>query len=227
MDRKKTILIAVMINAGLLAALFVVALTSQDEVIPAIEIAQTPVKLEKPLFPDSADLALQSPQAHTIAPPPSIQIPVNESALENSSKEQLVHHLPPLAVEEIAVAPPTPSSDPSFFKIVVKKGDSLDKLAREHQTTVDEIIKINQLPSSFLRIGQVLKISSAKMAGPAIKPKIQEKVSGPEYYTVKVGDNPWTIAMKHHMKVEELLKLNHLNEKNARKLKPGDRLRIR
>ena len=50
---------------------------------------------------------------------------------------------------------------------------------------------------------------------------------GPEYYTMKVGDNPWAIAMKHHMKVEELLRLNGLNEERARKLKPGDRLRTR
>ncbi|MCC6128147.1 MAG: LysM peptidoglycan-binding domain-containing protein [Chlamydiae bacterium] len=47
------------------------------------------------------------------------------------------------------------------------------------------------------------------------------------YYTVKVGDNPWTIAMKHNMKVEELLRLNGLNEEKARKLKPGDRLRTK
>ncbi|HEY4254932.1 MAG TPA: LysM domain-containing protein, partial [Chlamydiales bacterium] len=50
---------------------------------------------------------------------------------------------------------------------------------------------------------------------------------GADYYIVKVGDNPWTIAMKHHLKVEELLKLNGLNEQRARKLKPGDRLRIK
>jgi hypothetical protein len=29
------------------------------------------------------------------------------------------------------------------------------------------------------------------------------------------------------MKVDELLKLNHLNEEKARKIKPGDRLRVR
>ncbi|HSX13751.1 MAG TPA: LysM domain-containing protein [Chlamydiales bacterium] len=52
-------------------------------------------------------------------------------------------------------------------------------------------------------------------------------MQGPEYYIVKVGDNPWGIAMKHHMKLEELLKLNQLNEEKARKLKPGDRLRTR
>jgi len=64
----------------------------------------------------------------------------------------------------------------------------------------------------------------------APKPKpvpLEKGTPLPDYYTVKVGDNPWTIAMKHHMKVEELLRINSLNEEKARKLKPGDRLRIR
>jgi len=33
--------------------------------------------------------------------------------------------------------------------------------------------------------------------------------------------------MKHHMKVEELLRLNHFNKEKAKRLKPGDKLRIR
>ena len=112
----------------------------------------------------------------------------------------------------------------------MKKGDSLDKIAKAHQTTVEEIIKVNHLPSSFLRVGQVLKLPKGKaLSRSAIpNPPLAKNAGGsPEYYTVKVGDNPWTIAMKHHMKVEELLKLNQLNEEKARKIKPGDRLRIR
>ena len=56
-------------------------------------------------------------------------------------------------------------------------------------------------------------------------PKIDRPISSEKkvkvnsnYYTVKCGDNPWTIAMKHHMKVEELLKLNNLDNKSAKKI---------
>ncbi len=116
--------------------------------------------------------------------------------------------------------------------MVVKKGDTLEKIAKIRNTTVDEIIKLNHLPSSFLRVGQTLKLPAERTEKAAMKsaPKAAEKLAqreGPDYYTVKVGDNPWSIAMKHHLKVEELLKLNGLNEEKARKLKPGDRLRIR
>lgn len=236
MDRKKTILIAVMINAGLLAVLFVAALSSQDE-IGSGEIAHKPLStMNEPLFPIQADSVLQQ----SIAPAPIIHVPValkapvNEApkVLELVQTPEITHKLPvpaPVSTQEPVLAA-AHRSDGDPVEVIVKKGDSLDKIAKAHHTTVDEIIRINQLPGSFLKVGQVLKLPDAKSIAGAVKPKpVGEKpvVMGPEYYTVKVGDNPWGIAMKHHMKVEELLKLNNLNEERARRLKPGDRLRIR
>ena len=58
------------------------------------------------------------------------------------------------------------------------------------------------------------------------KPKT-EKIETAKYYTVKPGDNPWTIAMKHHIKVDDLLKMNDLDNHKAKKLRPGDKLKIR
>ena len=80
-------------------------------------------------------------------------------------------------------------------------------------------MKLNQLHTSNLRIGQVLKIPAK---GKTETPTAKE--SGVKYYTVRNGDNPWTIAVKHHMKVEELLKLNNMTQEKARRLKPGDQI---
>lgn len=214
MDRKKTILIAVLINAGLLVVLFIAALTSEEESAPPIAMVQQS-SLE-PLFTEPVDLAVKPPQIlEPIAITPS-EVPAVT--------------LPPLADQTPLVAVPiesAPTSEAPYKEITVKKGDSLDKIAKAQHITVDELIKLNKLPSSFLRVGQTLRIPNEKTAVvvPQSKAIVDSGVS--EYYTVKVGDNPWTIAMKHHMKVEELLKLNALNEERARKLKPGDRLRIR
>jgi len=272
MNRKNTILIAVLINAGLLSVLLIAALTTQDEVSAPAVIGDDSSHFSKledpPLFGDSMDLAMRksaepSPiaiplpeliktetaplAAQLTIPPAAAQISSNPSS--NPAKEEpIVHKLPSLVPEvNPSLSPPAPvapaataSRVASVHEVEVKKGDSLEKIAKKYATTVDEIIKMNQLPSSFLRIGQVLKIpsdrnlaasgglaSSPSKTKPAAAEAKASDAAAPEYYTVKVGDNPWTIAMKHHLKVEELLRLNALNEEKARKLKPGDRLRTR
>lgn len=228
MDRKKTILIAIFINAGLIAILFIAALTTEQEISPKSEMVEN--ELPQPLFQEPIDLPVKENHPVVSAPvaeTPLVQLP--PAAAPSKAEEPVAHKLPPLA-EEASPKQVALRSEAPYVEIVVKKGDTLEKIAKAHQTTVDEIIKLNQLPSSFLRIGQILKIPVVKtfVSAPKLKPAPPaEKTAGPEYYTVKVGDNPWTIAMKHHMKVEELLRLNGLNEERARKLKPGDRLRIR
>lgn len=245
MNRKQTILIAVLVNAGLLVLLFIMALTTGEDLVSpsSLQIVQSPSapKLEpvqpaKPLFADLSDQTLREPAPIepktvpvVIAPEPQAQHPLPAKVPEPAS--------PPAALKEPALDAKQPvASQPALIpdasgiiEIVVKKGDSLDKLAKEHHTSVSELIKINRLPSSFLRVGQLLKVPAQKKAPVSSKPapqnvKEEETIT---YYTVKVGDNPWTIAMKHNMKVEELLRLNGLNEEKARKLKPGDRLRTK
>ena len=234
MDRKKTIVIAVMINAGLLAVLFIAAMTMQDESVDSLEIARGPKQetllLQKPLFTET----VTAPSSTT-----SVLQPM-ELLLPQKTAEPVVHKLPATLTAEptppitplslpLPAPSPTLSSRPTLIEITVQKGDSLEKIAKKHHTSVDELIKLNQLPSSFLKVGQCLKIPAEKalpapMSQKAPFPAINDKA---EYYTMKVGDNPWSIAIKHHIKVDELLKLNALNEQSARKLKPGDRLRIR
>ncbi|PIS03372.1 MAG: hypothetical protein COT85_00815 [Chlamydiae bacterium CG10_big_fil_rev_8_21_14_0_10_42_34] len=224
MNRKNTILIAVMINAGLLAVLFVAALTTQDELTQeAPMVAEAPLTLPK--FDDSAaynELPFMAVQEQA----KQVEIP-----LVIPEPDQPLHKLPAIVQEIPAVAAkpaePPKVQEPSIpqKEIVVKKGDNLEKIARANGTTVHDIINMNHLKNTFLKIGQVLKIPTEKTLDNAVAKKKADL--GPEYYTMKVGDNPWAIAMKHHIKVNELLRLNGLNEERARKLKPGDRLRIR
>ncbi|MBX7067293.1 MAG: LysM peptidoglycan-binding domain-containing protein [Parachlamydiales bacterium] len=230
MNRKNTILIAVVVNAGLLAVLLVAALTMQEELPQKIEIAkEEPIELQLPKF--------ETPVYQEIA---SLSLPEAPKPLE---EPVLVHQLPPIetpiAPAPVVAAPqpaPIPAPQPvvaappalppiPINEVVVKKGDSLEKIAKVNHTTVDAIIKMNHLPSTFLKVGQVLKIPTEKPVAKVSEKKAVE--ANPEYYTMKVGENPWAIAQRHHMKLEELLKLNGLNEEKARKLKPGDRLRIK
>lgn len=215
MDQKKTIFIAVIANAGLLVVLFISALTTQDD---SREIVAQSQKVN-PLFSNDADIALQQ-----TVQTPIVQVPIAIKTLEPS---EITHRLPPPEVIPV-IAEVKPVIETPVMQVTVKKGDTLDKIAKAYNTTADMIIKLNQLPGSFLKVGQVLKLPETKIATTPPPPKVEKPVvNGPEYYIVKAGDSPWNIAMKHHMKLEELLKLNQLNEEKARKLKPGDRLRTR
>lgn len=216
MDRKKTILVAVLINAGLLVVLFIAAMTTEEDSLPQIAMVQEAPT--EPLFTEPVDLGIKPPQLPEPLVADSLITP--SVALPSLAMKE---SLPSFPQQE---APPV-LAEPAVREVAVKKGDSLDKIAKAHHTSVDELIRLNQLPSSFLRVGQTLKVPTAKNTAQAPKAKPSPEPTGSEYYTVKVGDNPWTIAMKNHLKVEELLKLNALNEEKARKLKPGDRLRIR
>ena len=49
----------------------------------------------------------------------------------------------------------------SYVKYIVKRGETLSKIAKEHGTTVQEIKRINHLLGVTLKIGQVLKLPIA------------------------------------------------------------------
>ena len=235
MNRKNTILIAVMINAGLLAVLLITALTTQEEIVPNTALvgdAALPLPKfdDRPIFGEALPLRHEEPLVAASELPKIAELPLVVP------EEPLVHRLPPLVPEAISLPAAAPEavaaapSSPGLSEVIVKKGDNLEKIAKANHTTVSEIIKVNHLSNNSLKIGQVLKMPAERtVAAAASKPVEKKKTAdlGPEYYTMKVGDNPWAIAMKHHMKVQELLRLNGLNEERARKLKPGDRLRIR
>jgi len=94
---------------------------------------------------------------------------------------------------------------------VVKRGDSLYKIASSFNTSVAKIKKRNSLSSNTLSVGQKLEITSGK-------------ISGAKQYTVKSGDTPYTIAKKFGMNLSALLSLNGLNSRS--KIYPGQKLWI-
>ena len=134
------------------------------------------------------------------------------SPIIEDEESTVVHKLPQITKEEN-----------DYLEVVVKKGDNLEKIAKNYNSSLKEILRINDLKTTFLRVGQTLLVPKTSN----ILTEKEKIIDDLKYYTIKCGDNPWTIAMKHHLKVDELLRLNHLNEEKARKLRPGDKLRIR
>jgi len=227
MKRRDTIIIAVLLNAGLLIVLFATSVKSDktEEAAPTTvlssnvpEVLATPaVVAAAPVAGDQLDQVIQQYVTPQVTGQPETQ-PNFLADLQALGTEQ-----PPAPVMENAPAIVESPAVEAVREVKVKKGDVLEKIARQNHVTVNDIMKLNKLSSTRLKIGQTLKIPG-KGSKQAAAPVSNE---GSQFYTIKNGDNPWTIAVKHHMKVDELLKLNNMNEDKARRLKPGDRIRIK
>lgn len=251
MSRKDTVIVAVLVNAGLLIILFASALKSggSDNALvtnqePLIEEMQEVVaKAEAPVIVgDEVDRALQqfaAQQSTLSTATQTAPLAVTDATVANPFVEDLKSIATQDPLLTVATQDPTVQTlmaplvkeqkmAPEFTQVTVKKGDVLEKIARHNHSSVAEIMKVNHLTSSNLRIGQVLKVprkTAGKVESSAVKamPVSDGQV---KMYTVKAGDSPWTIAVKNQMKVEDLLKLNNMSESQAKRLKPGDKLRI-
>ena len=80
---------------------------------------------------------------------------------------------------------------------IVQKGDSLWSISKRYNTTVNELISLNNLSTIDLQIGDVLLIPSSDVIEPSI-------------YTVKSGDTLWSIAKNNNITVDELKTANNL-----------------
>lgn len=235
MSRRDTIIIAVLLNAGLLVVLFVTSLKPENSVpsSSAISIAPTPlVQEEQVVIPPTlatpqptASLSLGEEVEQTVKSYVPPLLSTSAQPQMNFAQDLTAIAEPVSPPPEVAPSAPTVASA-EFKEIKVQKGDVLERIAKRQNVTVEEIMKANKLQTARLKIGQTLKIPTKSLAkSRAVKTSLSEEASV-KYYTVKQGDNPWTIAVRNHMKVEDLLKLNNLDEEKARRLKPGDRIRI-
>jgi membrane-bound lytic murein transglycosylase D len=104
----------------------------------------------------------------------------------------------------------------NLIEYVVRKGDSLWRIANRFGTTTKAILSVNHLNNTRLRIGQILMIPKGSTA--LIKMKTNT-------YTVLEGDSPYTIAQKYQMSLSEFLRLNHLTPRST--IFPGQVLRVK
>ena len=124
-----------------------------------------------------------------------------------------------LSIGQIIKIPNKAGTNPNtLFMYTVKSGDTLYKIAMKYNTTVNEILKLNYLTDTNLKIGQVLRIP--EMYTP------EDQMIMPEYinYTVKKGDTIYSIARTYNIDINTLVKDNALTSTS---LSIGENLKIR
>ena len=144
--------------------------------------------------------------------------------------ESYIHNIDTLSVWRFGVARNSlwrllGDSEPNLQYYFVKSGDNLDNLAYQWNTTVKNIVNINNITDpNFLFIGQKLQIPSEYLdkLNSANVNKNNDNYS--LSYTVKMGDSLWSIAKKFGISIEQLSNINGLRKQNF--LHIGQKLQI-
>jgi LysM repeat protein len=240
MSRKDMIIVSLLINAGILALLFLFA-TSPDDTVGEAQHGMAP------LAEALAEHPVSSPKKEPLAPIAQEEEDfdvITRSFLADESDAAFGHEeeryiplekQPEKIVQQAAGSPEKMDSSPApeYIEIKVKKGDALEKIARNNGTTVEAIKQANQLTSVKLSIGQTLRIpveakrTAAQQGTSDTIAAAPPKANEPQYHVIKFGDSPWKIAKQYQVSVEDILKLNEMDEAQARNLKIGEKIRVR
>lgn len=102
-----------------------------------------------------------------------------------------------LSIGQILKLPTTEDISTTEESYIVQSGDTLYSIARKFNTNVNELIRLNNLSGTALRVGQILKLPSTTETTQTI-------------YTVKRGDSLYSIAKTFNTTVDEIKRLNNL-----------------
>lgn len=110
---------------------------------------------------------------------------------------------------------------------IVSRGDSLSVIAERYDTSVSELVAINQLRNrNSIRIGQTLLLPQSDGSVPTLVVNIDGPQSMPATgrYEVRRGDSVSLIADRYRISAESVIALNNLNNRGT--IFPGQILQL-
>lgn len=171
---------------------------------------------------------LRSPQIPSVLVETGfISNPTEEKLLfQRSHQDKLARAVTKAVVKYLKANPPegiilsnATSSTGSVSQHKVSRGESLSVIASKYGTSTQTLMKFNNLKSSSLAIGQVLKIpgsASSSSSSSAVKTKTVT-------HTVKSGEYLGKIASRYKVRVADIKRENRLKSETVR---VGQKLRI-
>lgn len=104
---------------------------------------------------------------------------------------------------------PSPEEIKNVVYYTVKRGDTLSKIAASYGTTVEEIVRLNNIQNpNLIYVGEILQITTSD------KPNTEPTSTTTTYYTVKRGDNLWKIARRYGTTISSIVSLNNIQNPN-------------
>lgn len=134
-------------------------------------------------------------------------------------------------LEKLAELPD--SERASWKRHIIKRGETLGKIAARHRTSVATLKKTNNLRGNLIRTGHSLLIPVARKPGKHYTLSMDNRRlrglksagDGRKYiYTVRRGDTLWDIGRQYGVSVRQLAGWNGISSK--RYLRPGQKLNL-
>ncbi len=108
---------------------------------------------------------------------------------------------------------PKPEQNNTYY--IVRRGDTLSEIALWYNTTVAELVRLNNIQNpNLIYVDQKLLITTSD------DPNKENEIT----YTVKRGDTLWKISRRYGVSIEKIASLNNI--KNPNLIFPGQRLQI-
>ena len=108
-----------------------------------------------------------------------------------------------ISVGQKLIIPGAAPSNQTNVTYVVQKGDSLWSIANSNNTTVDELVNLNDLVTNNIYAGQVLQIPNTGDSGVEMQ-DVDSK------YTVQKGDTLYSIALQYNTTPSAIINKNNL-----------------
>lgn len=119
---------------------------------------------------------------------------------------------------EIPNPEPNPNPDDPNGNIyyIVKPGDTLSHIALWYNTTIEELVKLNNIQNpNLIYVGQRILILTSD------EPNKEKEIT----YTVRYGDSLWKIANRYGVSVNSLVTLNNMQNPNL--IYPGQQIKVK
>ena len=122
---------------------------------------------------------------------------INEIKSANNLNSNLI------SIGQQLIIPGVPPSNQTNTTYVVQKGDSLWSIANANNTTIDELVNLNDLVTNNIYAGQILQIPNTGDSG-TMMPETETT------YTVQKGDTLYSISLKYNTTPSDIINKNSL-----------------